>query len=280
MAQLVGVTGLTHNPLMWRTLREEEPDDLKETARHLGEFRARVVDLAPDILVVVASDHLHMLLTSNMPAFLIGKASSMRAVHPNEERMFGLTRTTVPGAPDLARHILGTPSDSVPFDFAFSDEPWLDHSFVIPLLCLTPELDIPVVPVFTNANSPPIPSARRFAELGTLLRAAIDSAPGRDRVLIVGSGHLAHELGGPRQFLGRSPDEDFDSDALGWMAAGDLKSAIAGCSFDRLLAAGNETFQFLNFITCLSASGPRPATVAAGPETRFSALPFFWWEMG
>jgi len=221
-----------------------------------------------------------MLVTSNMPAFLVGKAPVMRAVHPNEERLFGLTRTTVTGAPDLARHILDTPSDAAPFDFAFSDEPWLDHSFVVPLLCLTPELDIPVVPVFTNANSPPIPSARRFAELGAILATAIDTAPGDERVLLVGSGHLAHELGGPRQVLGHSPDDGFDRDAVGWMADGDLEAAVAGCSFDRLAGAGNETYQFLNFITCLAASGPRQASVAAGPETRFSALPFFWWEMG
>lgn len=280
MAQLVGVAGLTHNPLMWRTLQEGEPDDLKETARHLRDFRSRVIDVDPDVLVVVASDHLHMLLTSNMPAFMIGKAPSIRAVHPNEERMFGLVRTNVPGSPELARHILDTPSDTTPLDFAFSDEPWLDHSFVVPLLCLTPELDIPVVPVFTNANSPPIPTARRFADLGSMLAEAIRSAPGDDRVLLVGSGHLAHELGGPRQFLGRSPDDGFDREALGWMADGDLEAAVAGCGFDRLTEAGNETYQFLNFITCLAASGPKGATVAAGPETRFSALPFFWWDLG
>jgi protocatechuate 4,5-dioxygenase beta chain len=199
---------------MWAALRGGAPDDLVSTGALCESFRQRVASLAPDVIVVVASDHLHMLMTANMPAFMIGKGPVMRAVYPNEERSFGLQRTTVPGDPKLAGHILEE-GLSGSIDFAFSDEPWLDHSFVVPLLLLTPELEIPVVPVFTNANSPPIPGAARFAQLGAVVGAGITSAPGNDRVLVVGSGHLAFELGGPRQFLGASPDRDFDHMAVG-----------------------------------------------------------------
>jgi protocatechuate 4,5-dioxygenase beta chain len=279
MARLVGVAGITHNPLMWSTLRQGTPEDLVETRGHLDDLRHRVARLAPDVIVLVASDHFHMLVTSNMPAFMIGKAPQNRAVFPTEERSFGLEPTTVEGHPPLARHLLGGSDLSTSIDFAFSDEPWLDHSFVVPLLSLRPDLDVPVVPIFTNANSPPIPSARRFAQLGTHLGEAIESAPGDERVLVVGSGHLAFEIGGPRQFLGVSPDRDFDHQAVGWMGQGDLDGAILGSGFERLTRAGNETYQFLNFIACLAVAGSRPATVAAGPESRFGALPFFWWEM-
>lgn len=279
MARLVGVAGTTHNPLMWTTLQGEIPVDLRETASHLDDFRHRVAALAPDVIVVVGSDHLHMLTTWNMPPFMVGKAAESRAVFPSEERSFGLSPTTIGGHPELARHLLGGRELDSGFDFAFSDEPWLDHSFVIPLLTLTPGLDIPVVPLFTNANSPPIPPARRFAQLGAYLAEAIESAPGSERVLVVGSGHLAFELGGPRQFTGASPDRQFDEMALGWMRDGDIEAAVAGATFDRLTRAGNETYQFLNFITCLATAGSRPATVSAGPESRFGALPFFWWEM-
>lgn len=98
-------------------------------------------------------------------------------------------------------------------------------------------------------------------------------------MLVVGSGHLAFELGGPRQFLGRSPDRDFDRMAISWMSRGDLDAAVDGATFARLTSAGNETYQFLNFITCLAAAGSRPATTAAGPESRFGALPFLWWDL-
>lgn len=278
MAELVGVLGVTHNPLMWGILRESVPDDMTGVAANFDRFRSLVSDLTPDVIVLVASDHFHMLMMANMPAFMIGKAPEMRAAHPNEVRQFGLTPSRVSGDPELAAHMLGGRHLARGLDFAFSDEPWLDHSFLIPLLFLTPELEIPVVPVFTNCNAPPLPTSTRFAELGTYLGEAIRSYPGERRVLVVGSGHLAHELGGPRQFLGTSPDPDFDRMAVSWMAAGDLDAALAVTSFDRLAEAGNESYQFLNFITCMAVAEGRPAVFAEGTPTRFGNLPFFAWE--
>ncbi len=277
MAELVGVLGVTHNPLMWRELQTGTPADLERVAANFDRLRRTVADLHPDVIVLVTSDHFHMLMTSNMPAFLIGKATEMRAGHPNEKRVFGLETTMVPGAPDLGAHLLGGRDLAPGFDFAFSDEPWLDHSSLVPLLVLTPGLDVPVVPVLTNCNAPPIPTAARFAELGTHLRSAIEAFPGERRVLVVGSGHLAHELGGPRQFLGESPDHDFDAGAVSWMAEGDLESAVVATSFQRLTEAGNETYQFLNFVTCLSVAGTG-ASFAEGTPTRFGNLPFFVWD--
>ncbi|MGH8915370.1 MAG: extradiol ring-cleavage dioxygenase [Acidimicrobiia bacterium] len=280
MAEIVGVLGVSHNPLMWAALRESVPDDLAVVAANFDVLRSRVDELRPDVIVLVASDHFHMLMTAYMPAFMIGKAPEMRAGHPNETRAFGLDRTTLIGAPDLGAHLLGGRDLAPRFDFAFSDEPWLDHSFLVPLLFLDPGLDIPVVPVFTNCNAPPLPGAARFAQLGTYLADAIGSFPDRRRVLVVGSGHLAHELGGPRQFLGESPDPGFDTEAVTWMAGGDLDSAVAASSFRRLTEAGNESYQFLNFITCLAVAGGRPAAMAEATPTRFGNLPFFSWEMG
>lgn len=278
MAELVGVLGVTHNPLMWSSLRGATPPDLIEVAANFDRLRARVGELAPDVIVIVASDHFHMLMMSNMPAFMIGKAPEMRAGHPNESRVFGLPPATVRGDPDLGSHLLGGRDLAPGFDFAFSDEPWLDHSFLVPLLYLTPHLEVPVVPVLTNCNAPPIPVAARFAALGTYLADRIESFPAARRVLVVGSGHLAHELGGPRQFLGESPDPDFDENAVQWMSRGDLESAVASASFRRLTEAGNESYQFLNFITCLAVARGRPATMAQGVPTRFGNLPFFAWD--
>jgi aromatic ring-opening dioxygenase catalytic subunit (LigB family) len=279
LAELIGILGVTHNPLMWAGLQDSVADDLTAVAASFGRFRSVISDLAPDVIVLVASDHFHMLMTANMPAFMIGKAPTMRGVHPNEVRQFGLNPHQVIGDPALAAHLLGGRDLAGGIDFAFSDEPWLDHSFLVPLVLLTPELDIPVVPVFTNCNAPPIPTSARFADLGTYLRVAISSMGSAQRVLVIGSGHLAHELGGPRQFLGTSPDPDFDEKAVSWMANGNLEEAVATTSFNRLTEAGNESYQFLNFITCLAAAGGRAATFAEGTATRFGALPFFLWEM-
>jgi aromatic ring-opening dioxygenase catalytic subunit (LigB family) len=278
LANLIGILGVSHNPLMWSGLQDSLPEGLNEVASNFERFRTLVSDLAPDVIVLVASDHFHMLMTANMPAFMIGKAPMMRGGFPNELRQFGLGASQVMGDPELAAHLLGGHDLAPGMDFAFSDEPWLDHSFLVPLLLLTPELDVPVVPIFTNCNAPPIPTAARFAQLGSHLETTIGSADSAKRVLLIGSGHLAHELGGPRQFLGSSPDPDFDQKAVSWMAEGNLVEAVEESSFQRLTEAGNESYQFLNFITCLAASGSRPATFAEGTPTRFGALPFFSWK--
>jgi protocatechuate 4,5-dioxygenase beta chain len=280
MAEVVGVLGVTHNPLVWQSLQESVPEDLEVVAANFERLRSLVSAWSPDLIVMVASDHLHMLMMSNMPAFMIGKAPEMRAGHPNEARAFGLESRTVPGAHALGAHLLGGRDLSTDFDFSFSDEPWLDHSFLVPLLFLTPKLDLPIVPVFTNCNAPPIPTAARFGELGSYLAEKIASFPGEQRVLVVGSGHLAHELGGPRQFLGESPDPEFDEMAVGWMATGDVDSAMAATGFERLTEAGNESYQFLNFITSMTVAQGAAASFAEGTPTRFGNLPFFVWEPG
>ena len=231
----------------------------------------------PDVLVVVGSDHLRSIMTSNMPAFLIGKATEIRGTLPSEKRAFGLPASIVPGHRDLAGHLLGGSQLPPGFDFSFSDEPWLDHSFMIPLLLLTPKLDIPIVPIHTNTNAPPIPRALRFRALGTYLREAIAAWPGNERVALIGTGHLSFELGGPRQFSGMSLDPEFDDFVLDCFASGDADRLVAFATYERMLSAGNLTFQFLNFITCLSASGDARAPIAEATPSRFGSEPFLAW---
>ncbi len=278
MAEIVLTLGVPHTPLLWRTMQEPVPDDLAPIRSEYQRLRALLDAARPDVIVMVASDHFRQLGTSNMPAFLIGKAPIMRGTHPNEERHFGMPRVDVPGDVELASMLLGGRQLPDRFDFSFSDEPWLDHAYIIPLLYLRPELDIPVVPVNTNCNAPPLPAARRFAQLGSYLRDAITGWSDDRRVAVVGSGHLAFELGGPRQFSGGSPGPEFDRAAVTWIRDGDVDAAVAGCSFDRMLSAGNLSFQYLNFLTCLTAAGGVPATSADGVMCRFGAEPFFVWE--
>ena len=278
MAEIVLTLGVPHTPLLWRTMQEPIPDDLAPIRSEYQRLRTLLDAARPDVIVMVASDHFRQLGTSNMPAFLIGKVPTMRGTHPNEERHFGMPRVDVPGDVELAAMLLGGRQLPDRFDFSFSDELWLDHAYIIPLLYLRPELDIPVVPVNTNCNAPPIPSARRFAQLGSYLRDAITCWSDNRRVAVVGSGHLAFELGGPRQFSGGSPGPEFDQAAVEWIATGDVEGAVAGCSFDRMLSAGNLSFQYLNFLTCLTAAGGVPATSADGVMCRFGAEPFFVWE--
>jgi len=280
VAEIVLTLGVPHTPLLWKALQEPVPSDLAGVAANFSRFRSLLAAERPDVLVVVGSDHLRSIMTSNMPAFLIGKATEMRGTLPSEQRAFGLPASIVPGHRDLAAHLLGGHQLPASFDFSFSDEPWLDHSFMIPLLYLTPELDIPIVPIHTNTNAPPIPLATRFRALGSYLREAIAAWPGPERVAVIGTGHLSFELGGPRQFSGRSLDPDFDELVLDCLEQGDGGRLVEVATYERMLAAGNLTFQFLNFITCLSASGETAAASVEAIPSRFGNEPFIAWSGG
>lgn len=279
MAELVSVLGVPHNPLLFRTMRADPvPDDLTRTRDNFARFAAGIAASGAEALVVVGSDHLRQFTWANSPAFAIGKASRFVCTYENEIRTFGLDPWVMRGDPELAGWLLGNPELPEAFDFAMSNEWVLDHSFTVPAIFLTPELDIPIVPIHTNANIPPIPRPARFAALGRYLRQRIEAAPFERRVALIASGHLATEIGGPRQFLGGgSPDQAFDNEAVGWMRDGDIDGAIAGCSFDRLAAAGNVTGQFLNFLTALAAADDG-AAFAEGTPSRFANGPFFWWN--
>ncbi len=279
MAELVAVIGVQHNPLLWRTMRDPVPDDLARTHANFGAFRDALTAARPDVLVVLGSDHARKFTFENSPAFCIGKSDHYVCTYENEVRTFGLEGWEVAGDLPLADHLLGGGELAGGFDFAMSNEWLLDHSFSIPLVFMT-DLDVPIVPIHANANIPPIPPARRFAELGIYIRDGIATEPSHRRVALIASGHLATEVGGPRHFLGGdSPDEEFDTMAVEWMRRGDLEGAIAGCTLERLLAAGNVTAQFLNFITALAAAGGTPAAFAEGTRSRFAAGPFFMWDL-
>jgi len=76
--------------------------------------------------------------------------------------------------------------------------------------------------------------------------------------LIIGTGHLSLELGGPRQFGPHGPDPEFDRKAVEWIASGDIASALAEVSLESLWLPGNVT------LTWWSATGTTRAAQSNG----------------
>ena len=277
MAELVMAAATPHNPLLWRAMRDPMPDDLAAVAGNFARIREAIRELGVDVLVVVGTDHIRQFFFDHAPAFVVGKAAQYHGTYENEVRTFGMEYVELTGHPELAEAIAGRELLPEAIDFAVSHEWRLDHGFVIPLQYLRPELDLPIVPIHTNATLPPLPSPRRFAVLGEHLRETIAAWESDARVALITSGHMATDVGGPRQFAG-SPDPEFDADAVAWMRDGDLEGAVDGCRFDRVMAAGNVTYQYVNVITALAAMGGRPADLAEATESRFASSPFFMWR--
>jgi len=277
MAEIVEAIGVTHNPFLPREFREN-PDSEPGIRAAYDNFllmRKKLSRAKPDVIIVVASDHLNQWFMDNMPPFLIGKAPIARGPFPHEVRAHKLSEYRVDIDQDVARALLrGGLERGV--DFAFSDEFTVDHAFTMPLELIRPEMDIPIVPFFTNTIALPLPPARRFYDVGFTLRAIIEDLAADKRVAVIASGHTSLDVGGPK--TNQSVDPEFDRQMMAAITHGDTEAAVTGASWERMFAAGNQTPGFLNFILLFGLARGKPASYTALNPCRYAASPFMTWE--
>ena len=277
MAEVVQAIGVTHNPFLPREFREN-PDSEPGIRAAYDNFllmRKKLDQAKPDVIIVIASDHLNQWFMDNMPPFLIGKAPRVCGPFPHEIRAHKLSEYRVDIDRDVARDILrGGLERGV--DFAFSDEFMIDHAFTMPLELIRPEMDIPIIPIFTNTIALPLPPSRRFFDVGITIRAILDDIPAVKRVAVIASGHTSLDVGGPK--TNQSVDPEFDRQMMASIAEGDSEAAITGAAWERMFAAGNQTPGFLNFILLFGLARGRPASFTALNPCRYAASPFMTWE--
>jgi protocatechuate 4,5-dioxygenase beta chain len=278
MAKLVQIIGVTHNPYLPRLMQAPDAEEaLRLTVEDYAGLRQRLAQARPDVLVVVASDHLTQWFMDNMPAFCIGKGPIAEGPVPHEKKNFGLapyrTAVDVELATDLLRqgHQRGV-------DFAFSEEFTIDHAFTVPLNYVRPEMDLPVVPIWTNVMAPPVPPAERFHTVGQTIRESLEALPGNQRVAVVSSGHLSVEIGGPKS-SDAAADADFDREMMALIAAGDGQSVVKEATWERLVRAGNVTPGFLNYILLMGIAGDqKPADTRLRFNEMTASTHFMLWE--
>lgn len=278
MAELVTMIGITHNPFMPRLFQQpQQPPGAAKVKERIAMMQKKLAQAKPDVLITIGNDHLHQFFMDNMPAFMIGKMDSFHGIFHDEIREFGLPECDIAGDLDLCNRLLEGSMDRG-VDFAYSSELTIDHSIVVPMMFVRPEMDIPIVPILTNCIAPPLPRARRFYEVGQVIRSVVDSLPNGKRVGVLVSGHLSLEVGGPKQFERRLMDPDFDATAVGWVTSGDIAAAAEACTFEKMIPSGNMTLGFLNFLMAMGIARGSAPSYAEGLDAGFPAVPFFSWE--
>jgi protocatechuate 4,5-dioxygenase, beta chain len=262
VALLTAVLGTTHHPF-YHALTTRPPEQsipqAPEWKRKVEAYRETLTRARPDILVMVGSDHFHQFFLDNYPQFLVGKAPRYDATFYNEIREFGLPKYTLIGDEAFSGFILQHLMDKG-FDMAMSFDLKIDHSIICPIITTRPQADLPVVPIYANIFAPPLPSPKRFYDLGRAIREAIDEYPSDKRIAAIGTGHLSLELGGPRQFKETGPDPVFDRQAIEWLANGDIETILANVTHESLARSGNATAGFMVLILTLGIAGPIKAS--------------------
>jgi protocatechuate 4,5-dioxygenase, beta chain len=278
MAQIVSIIGITHNPFMPRLFKQaQQPPGAVKVKERIAMMREKLAEAKVDVLVCIGNDHLHQFFMDNMPAFMIGKMEQYDGTFYDEEREFGLPKCKLQGDLDVSDAIMEGAFDRG-VDFSYSNELTIDHSIVVPMMFVRPEMDIPIVPILTNCIAPPMPRAKRYFEVGKAIRAAIDSLPTNKRIGVLVSGHLSLEIGGPKMFEPRLTDPNFDANAVGWIVNGNIDAATEACAPDKMLQYGNMTSGYLNFIMMMGVANLAKPSYAEGLDAGFPAIPFFSWD--
>ena len=247
MAEIAGVFAVSHTPVM--TNLPDAPDaaisgPVYDCFKRIGR---EIVELRPDSIILISDDHLHNFFLDNLPAFCIGAAAHYDSP---VEGWLKVEKRPVPGDVALGAHLLESVLDAG-FDPSLSMELTLDHGMVTPLELAGVAAHYPTVPILVNCVQPPLPRMRRCIALGATLRDAIHSYKGAERVAVLATGGLSHDVGTPRMGF---VNEEFDRRFLDLVAAGDPE-ALAEYSQQEVNTAGNGAEEVRNWLVAHGIAG-------------------------
>jgi protocatechuate 4,5-dioxygenase beta chain len=253
MAEIVAAFGVPHTPAFPALVAKAGPDC--ETAKLYAEIGKRLHAAAPDVLVIYTDDHFNTFFLDNFPTFAIGIADATSG--PNDQTPMPSYRVAVQAS--LATHLRANAIGDG-FDLSLVQDFDVDHATMVPLHFLTPDMTIPIVPIFVNGLAPPLPSSQRCYALGKTVAAAIESWPGNKRVAVLGSGSFSLEIGGPKIPPGEragTPDPEWGKRVQDHLEHARIGELVAEATTARLARAGNIAGELLNWIAMLGVVGDR-----------------------
>ena len=250
MAELVAVVASSHAPLIARDWPKLPAPHRERFTAAFAALGARMQAARPDAIVVVSPDHWINFFIDNLPSVCI--AVGVEHEGPPEPFLKDFPWRPVPGHPALANHIYAT-ALAREFEPSVSHHFTLDHGFCIPLMRMALEPLPRIVPIVVNTLEPPMPRVSRCLAWGKLIRAAIDSFPGRERVAILATGGLSHSIGEPTM---GAIDERFDRDCIAAFGAG-AEGPLVDFLEAGMSAAGNGSHECRNWVVAHAAAGSR-----------------------
>ncbi|TDI35724.1 MAG: extradiol ring-cleavage dioxygenase [Acidobacteria bacterium] len=213
----------------------------------LDRQRQEIEDTGAEALIVVAGEHFGNFFMNNMPAYCMGIGSTYEGPIENAEWL-KIDKRKIPGAPDLGTRLIKEVMKTV--DTAYAEEWRFDHGIMVPLHFLTPEYDLPIIPVNINCQGPPLTPLPRAWAFGEALRRACDSVP--EKIAVVGTGGISHWPATPDS---GKINEAWDRDFLDRLMRND-KDALLDYSDEQTYAdAGQGGFEIRTFIAVAAAAG-------------------------
>jgi aromatic ring-opening dioxygenase catalytic subunit (LigB family) len=250
MAQITGIFAASHTPVMLN-FPQAIPDALRnDIFEAFGDIGRAISNARPQALVVISDDHVHNFFLNNLPSLCIGAAEK----YPTPvEHWLKAEKRVLPGDAALGAYLLQHAMAN-DFDPSLSMELTLDHGILTPLELGGVPASIPIVPILVNCVQPPLPSMARCYAFGRWLGQALREYTGIERVCILATGGLSHDLATPRMGM---LNEDFDREFLARLQAGDADGAISYAR-DHVHLAGNGAEEVRMWLVAMGAAGATP----------------------
>jgi protocatechuate 4,5-dioxygenase, beta chain len=250
MAKIIGGLSTSHIPAIGNAISREMFEDAYWKPFFDGYPPARdwLKEVKPDIAVVIYNDHGLNFFLDKLPTFAIGAAAEYR----NVDEGWGLTPVPpFPGDSDLSWHIIESLVEDE-FDITSCQEMVVDHAFTVPMSLFWPDRSkgqVKTVPVVVNTVQHPLPKPARCFKFGQAIGRAITSYASDEKVVIIGTGGLSHQLDGTRAgFI----NKDFDMMCMEKIV--DDPEALAKYSIhDIVELAGAQGAELINWLTMRGA---------------------------
>jgi aromatic ring-opening dioxygenase catalytic subunit (LigB family) len=265
MAEIVAVAALSHAPGLTGWLDRAKPDEAQRLLDGFAEIGRRVRAAKPDVIVGVANDHLLNFPLSNVPDFCVGTAERWEGPAEWFRDWLNVAPYSLAGHAEIGKALVREGARQG-VNFAFSDALQFDDNWSVPLTFLTPDYDVPLVPIHMNCIVPPLPTPERCLEVGRVVaRIVRERVPAGLRVAVMATGGLSHDPGGPKYF---DVDEAFDRWFLGLLETAEPERIAREVTIERMMEAGDGgTTELLAWLVALGAGEGHPCrTVCYEPS--------------
>ncbi len=250
MGKIVLGLAAPHNPNI-----TSRPGSMTDEQKHqlfssFDRLRRSLSEASPDALLILTTDHMTNFFYHNNPMFCLAVSDTCTGPAPKEIPELCVPRSTLKVDTSLAKGLLHFGIEHE-IDFSYSEEMVLDHAYMVPLSFVTPQMDLPIVPLHIGSLLPPSPTARRCykigQQIGEFVRNHYDG-----KVAVLASGSIYSDVGGPTM---GAVDTRFDMEFLDLVKNADAEQIVHKATHQYLEKAGVAN-DIRAWITLLGVLGP------------------------
>lgn len=199
MSKIVAGMGIAHTPSMGfeydKGIKDGFSPNWKPWYDGTRPVKKWFEELKPDQIIIIYNDHMNQFDFNAYPTLAIGVTDEF----PQADESWGIRPfPNLKGDTEFGWEITNSLVYNE-FDMTVCQEMEIDHGIYswMPYVSDLP-WDVPILPIAVNMMRTPIPTSKRLWNLGLALKKAVEERDKDERVLIVSTGGMSHQIVGER----------------------------------------------------------------------------------